>query len=161
MSTQTPRSLDWNDPYPCPICRNGQIEAMVLTEAFACNFCRHILSVNLAKQQVQVLDSTQSIRWRWDGHQWRIARDNKAGGISGLVILTAVILITLPASLVGAAGFIFPPAPPAPQISFPMIWALLTLIAHLGLVLWLVAEYYQIPFYIATKIRLLQQRSFF
>lgn len=161
MSTQTPRPLGWHDAYPCPICRHGQVEAMVLTEAFACNFCRHILSANLKQQQVQVLDSTQAIAWQWDGSQWRIARGNKHANISGLVILTSVILVALPASLVGVAGFVFPPASPTPGIAFSTIWALLTLAAHTCLVLWLIAEYYQIPFYIATRIRLLQQRLLF
>ncbi len=161
MPLQSNRPLDLSSIYPCPICRHGNIEAMVLTEAFACDFCRHILSVNLPQQEVQVLDSTQAIAWKWDGQHWRIARSGKQGDLSGLVVLTSILLIALPASLVGLAGFIFPPMNPAPRLSFANLWALLTLLAHAGLVLWLLGEYYQIPFYIATKVRLLRQGSFF
>ncbi|MBD0269899.1 MAG: hypothetical protein ICV77_16605, partial [Cyanobacteria bacterium Co-bin8] len=48
-------SVDSGSTYLCPVCRHGQIEAMTLMDAFACNFCRHIFEVNLEQQTVQVV----------------------------------------------------------------------------------------------------------
>ena len=159
MVTQAQRPLDLGDSYPCPVCRHGEIHSLVLTDAFACDFCRHILAADLSQQQVQVVDSTQAITWVWNGQRWRVVNANRNADVSGLVVFTAVVVVLLPASLVWLAGFIFPSASStAAQIPFSTIWALLVLIAHLALVLWLIGEYYQIPFYIAAKVRLFQRR---
>ncbi|MEM9002400.1 MAG: hypothetical protein AAGE59_02615 [Cyanobacteria bacterium P01_F01_bin.86] len=158
MAIQAQRPLELGDSYPCPVCRHGQISSLILTEAFACNFCRHILSVDLKQQQVQVVDSTQSITWAWNGQRWRVVHDNRSADVSGLVAFTAIVLVVLPPSLVWLAGFIFPPLSPTSQIPFSTFWALLVLVAHLSLVLWLLGEYYQIPFYIAAKVRLFHRR---
>ncbi|NER80441.1 MAG: hypothetical protein F6K42_12865 [Leptolyngbya sp. SIO1D8] len=159
MVTKAQRPLDLGCSYPCPVCRHGDIQALVLTDAFSCDFCRHILSVDLKRQQVQVVDGPQAISWVWDGQRWRLANGTRDQDVNGLVIIAALFLIVFPASLVWLAGFIFPPLTPSSKIAFSTIWALLTFLAHLGLVLWLVGEYYQIPFYVATKVRLFRQRS--
>ncbi|MBE7386215.1 MAG: hypothetical protein F6J95_033095 [Leptolyngbya sp. SIO1E4] len=159
MATQAQRSLDLNDSYPCPVCRHGTIQALVLTDAFACDFCRHILSADLKQQQVQVIDGPQAITWVWEGQRWRVAHGTRREEVSSLIVFSALVLIIVPASLVWLAGFIFPPLSPTSPITFPTLWAFLTFLAHLSLVLWLVGEYYQIPFYVATKVRLFRRRS--
>lgn len=157
MTNEAPRTLALDNSYPCPVCQLGNIEALVLTNAFSCELCQHIFSVDLAQQQVKVIDIPQAITWRWNGQNWQVA--NRASGeVSSFVALAASLLILVPASLVWLAGFLFPPLTPSSQLSFSTIWAIATLIAHLGLVLWLVGEYYQIPFYITTKVRLFRQR---
>lgn len=128
----------------------------MLTEAFACEFCRHILSANIQEQQVQVVDSSQPLTWLWNGHRWRLTRTENSEEISGLVIFTAIVLIVIPASLVWLSGIIFPPLDSTSQITFSAVWALLTLLSHLIFVLWLIGEYYQIPFYVAVKVRVLR-----
>lgn len=159
MTTQAQASLDLSRVYPCPVCRHGTIQALVLTDAFACEFCRHILSMDAKQQSVQMVDNPQAIAWMWDGQRWRVKNSNRNASLSYAVASIAVILSVLPAGLVWLAGSLFPPLPSAPsQLSFSTIWALLTLIAHLSLVLWLIGEYYQFPFYVATKVRLLRQR---
>lgn len=157
MTIQAKRPLDLSDSYPCPICRHGEIQALVLTDAFACQFCRHILSVDLAQQKVQVIDSPQAISWFWNGHRWQIAGRNEGAHLSGVVILAALILIIFPAGLVWLTGAIFPPLSSSSHMRFPTIWALLTLLAHLCIVLWMIGEYFQVPFYIATKVRLMRR----
>jgi hypothetical protein len=132
------------------------MESMVLTEAFACSFCRHILAVDIGQQQVQVIDSSQALTWKWNGQRWRLAHTGRVSEISTTVILAAIALIVFPAGLVWLSGALFPPLTPTPTITFAPIWAVLTLLSHLSLVLWLLGEYYQIPFYIATKVRLFQ-----
>jgi len=39
--------------YPCPVCRLGQLKALPTMDAIACDFCRHIFTVNLEKQQLK------------------------------------------------------------------------------------------------------------
>jgi hypothetical protein len=75
------------------------------------------------------------------------------------IILVATILILLPAGLIALTGILFPPLKPSSPLSFSMLWALITLIAHLMLVLWLLGEYYQVPFYLSVKMRLLYRRG--
>ncbi|RZM77300.1 hypothetical protein [Leptolyngbya iicbica] len=155
-STQRPLSLD--SAFPCPICRQGTIEAIILTDAFACEFCRHILAANLAQQQVQVVDSSQPLTWGWNGQRWQVMRGDKAQELSMLICILAVVLIVIPASLVWLSGVLFPPLTPTTGLPFSTLWAIITLTAHLTFVLWLVGEYYQIPLYIAAKIRIARSR---
>lgn len=157
MINKSYRRLELSDSYPCPVCRHGSIHALVLTDAFSCEFCRHILSADIGQQQVQLVDSLQAIAWYWDGHCWRLA-NRGSKDISSLVVLAASVFTVLPPSLVWIAGFIFPPLSSSSQITFPTVWALLTLLAHLSIVLWLIGEYYQVPFYVITKVRLLQRQ---
>jgi len=157
MDTVDPRPLNLNDSYPCPVCRHGKIQSLVLTDAFACEFCRHILSADLPQQQVQVVDGPQAITWIWNGERWRVV-GRSDGEVSAFVLSTATVLIVLPAALVWLAGVIFPPLSPSTQMAFPTFWAIVTFAAHLVLVLWLVGEYYQIPFYVAIKVQLLRRR---
>lgn len=159
MAPQQQRPLSLDDTYPCPVCRQGNIEAIVLTEAFSCAFCRHIMSVDLQSQQVQVVDSSQPLTWLWNGRHWKLSRGEKADELSALVIGVAIVLTIVPASLVWLSGAIFPPLEPNPQVSFSSIWSLITLLAHSAFVLWLIGEYYQIPFYIAAKVRVVRLRA--
>lgn len=158
QSQQGQRPLDLSDSYPCPVCRQGQIEAIVLTEAFSCRFCRHILSADIEAQQVKVVDSAQPLTWFWNGQRWRLVRGDKAEELTGLVIFTAVVLTVVPASLVWLSGAIFPPLEQSSQMPFSVAWALITFLSHLIFVLWLIGEYYQIPFYVAAKVRVLRLR---
>jgi uncharacterized protein (DUF983 family) len=159
MAPQNQRPLNLSDSFPCPVCRQGSIQAIVLTEAFACEFCRHIMSVDLQAQQVQVVDSSQPLTWLWNGEKWKLSRGKKADELSALVIITAIVLMIIPATLVWLAGTIFPPLSPSSHLSFSSIWSLLTLLAHSAFVLWLIGEYYQIPFYIAAKVRVMRLRN--
>lgn len=160
MAIQSQRPLDLNDSYPCPVCRHGKIQALVLVDAFACDFCHHVLAVDMQRQQVQLVDSTQAIAWTWQGKAWRIQNGGEHRSLSAMVLVIAGVLTVVPAAIVWLAGMVFPPLSPTSWITFPMMWAFLTFLTHLGLVLWLVGEHYQIPFYIATKFRLLRLRSF-
>jgi len=159
MAPQNQRPLSLSDSYPCPICRQGSIQAITLTEAFACEFCRHIMSVNLPEQQVQVVDSSQPLTWLWNGYQWKLSRGEKAEELSALVIFTAIVLTIIPATLVWLSGTVFPPLSPSSRLSFSAVWSLITLLAHSAFVLWLIGEYYQIPLYIAAKVRVLRLRA--
>ena len=160
MTLSNHRPLDLAESYPCPVCRHGKVNEMTMMEAFSCELCRHILSADLQKQQVQVVDSSQPLTWSWNGTRWQLVREENAAEISALILFTAFFLTLFPAGLVWLTGLIFPPLPSASaQISFSSFWAILTLLTHLGFVLWLLGEYYQLPFYVAAKLRVLQLQT--
>jgi hypothetical protein len=148
-----PRSLSYEGTYLCPICRHGQIAELPLMEAVSCNFCRHIFTVNLSNQTVQVVDSSQPMSWRWDGRTW-LAAYQEDQHLAILVWILCLGLVLLPSAIVGIAAYIFPPLPDSPWARFSSVWTLATLILHGVMVAWVLAEYYQVPFYISSKIRL-------
>jgi hypothetical protein len=146
------RPLQYDGTYLCPVCRHGQIQELALTEAFACDFCRHIFTANLTEQTLQVVDSSQPMTWRWNGRGW-LAAYQEDYPLSSLIWLMGAILVVLPCAMIWGAAYVFPPLPDSQWASFPTVWATSALILHLGIVLWIFAEYYQMPFYVSTKIR--------
>ena len=152
------RPLDLNDTYLCPMCRHGELSALALMEAYSCNFCRHIFTANLREQTLQVADSSQRLAWRWDGRQWRSARQGP-WDTTILLFGVGITLTVLPTALVLLSGYMFPPLPGSRGAWLPLAWAGLTFCFHLGLVAWLVAEHCQFPLYVTSKVRLQQYFS--
>ncbi|HEY9735870.1 MAG TPA: hypothetical protein V6D06_06290 [Trichocoleus sp.] len=146
-------SLDNSSTYLCPVCRHGQIEAMVMMDTFACNFCRHIFELNLEQQTVQVVDSSQPLAWRWLGHRWQSVYQGQ-WDMTLMLWVVVVALVLVPAGLVATSAYVFPPLEGSPGEHLPLYWAIGTLLIHLFMVLWLLSEYYQAPLYVAAKIRL-------
>jgi hypothetical protein len=151
MATQRP--LSFGDSYSCPACRHGQISAITLMDAFSCDFCRHIFTADLANQTVRVEDSTQPMVWRWVDHRWQDAYRGDAE-LSGAVWLVALTLSILPPGLVWLSSHTFPAVPGSVWAWFPLLWAGLAFLIHGGLVAWLLVEHYQLPGYVALKVRL-------
>ena len=151
-SAPSSQSLNYEGVYICPICRHGEISALTLMDAFACNFCRHIFTANLREQSLQVVDNSHPLTWRWTGNTWRAAHDVHADQTI-LLWFVGLILICLPPTLVGLASYMFPPLDD--QMSMvPTLWTSLTFLLHFLLVAWLIAEHYQFPAYVSCKIRL-------
>ncbi|HEY9761980.1 MAG TPA: hypothetical protein V6D07_05615 [Trichocoleus sp.] len=145
--------LDNSSTYLCPVCRHGEIEAMALMDAFACNFCRHIFEANLEQQTVHVVDSSQPMTWRWIGNRWQSVYQGQ-WDMTLMLWVVVVALVIVPAGLVATSAYVFPPLEGSPGEQLPLYWAAGTLIIHLLMVLWLLAEYYQAPLYVSAKIRL-------
>lgn len=141
------------ESYDCPVCRHGQIEAMTLMEAYACNFCRHILEVNLEQQTVHVVDGVQPMGWRWLGWRWQPLYQGRTD-VTLTLWIVGLALTVIPASIVALGGYLFPPLEETAGISWSLVWAMGTLIAHGAMVGWLIAEHYQFPLYVLAKIRL-------
>ncbi len=140
LSTQ----LNYHDMYPCPACRVGKISHMPLMEAMSCDFCHQIFTVNLEKQHVKMPSRQPPLLWRWNGYSWT------EGQLEGVELgwgyaLAAVAFVFFPTALMGIVAYNFPPHPSAPLSWIPYIWAALTLISHLSIIVWLVIEVYQIP----------------
>ncbi|MDX2213555.1 MAG: hypothetical protein SFY66_09720 [Oculatellaceae cyanobacterium bins.114] len=146
------RPLSYQKTYICPICRHGQIAELTLMDAFACDFCRHIFTANLTEQSVQVVDSSQPMSWRWNGRNWRVAYQDDFN-VTVLIWLFGVVLVVVPGAIVGLSAYTFPPLPDSPWDWFPMTWVACTFLVHLVMVVWVMVEHYQVPWYIAGKIR--------
>lgn len=142
--------------YVCPVCRHGNIEQLVLMDAFACGFCRHIFEADFEQQTVRVVDSSQGSQamiWRWNGRSWR-SRRVLDGNLTLFLWLISVALVLLPGSMIGVSLYIFPPLEGNPLPWFPLAWVVCTFALHLLLVSWLLAEHYQPTLYVMAKLRL-------
>ncbi|MBD2311048.1 hypothetical protein H6G20_05025 [Desertifilum sp. FACHB-1129] len=172
-------SLSYQGVYTCPVCRHGQISALPLMDAFACNFCRHIFTADLDKQRVQVVDGSQPLSWRWTGKTWKATHRREDLDLTWEIWLVGIALVFLPPTLIGLAYHTFPPMPNSYCTTlspwdllqsggicsaywFPVVWTVLTFFSHLSFVSWLVLEHFQFPLYVALKVRwqqLLRQRA--
>lgn len=147
--------LNLDSAYPCPVCRLGKIRTMPLMEALACDFCSHIFEANLEKQQLAMVSRQPALIWRWNGKHWVEAH------LEGIefgwgYILAAIVLVALPTALIGLTTYAFPPTPDTPLYWIPYAWVGLTFLSHLGIVVWLMIEIYQLP--IGIYLRAIQQR---
>jgi len=145
--------LDAVETYDCPVCRHGQIQAMTLMDAYACNFCRHILEANLDQQTVHIVDGVQPMGWRWLGWRWQPIYQGNVD-ITITLWVVGVALMILPAGIVALGAYLFPPLDPVDGVQWSLVWATGTLVAHSAMVGWLIAEHYQFPLYVLAKIRL-------
>jgi hypothetical protein len=150
-----PQALAYEGEYSCPICGHGKLSALLLTEAFACDFCRHIFSANLSEQSVQVLDSPQPLAWRWRGGRWYSL--THADPTLDIIVWTFFAALTIfPAGLVALSAYLFPPMQTGggSGYSFSWIWAAATFVIHLLMALRFVTEHYQWPWYVTCKVTL-------
>lgn len=145
--------LDGSETYDCPVCRHGQMQPMALMDAYACSFCRHIFDVNLGQQTVHVVDSVQPMGWRWQGWRWQPLYQSRSD-ITLTLWLVGLALTIFPAGIVALGGYVFPPLDESTGVNWSLVWAGGTLVAHSTMVGWLIAEHYQFPVYVMTKIRL-------
>lgn len=145
--------LGTTETYECPVCRHGQIQAMPLMDAYACDFCRHILEANVEQQTVHIVDGVQPMGWRWLGWRWQPIYHTSADLTLTLWIAGGALMV-LPAGIVAMGAYLFPPLEPYDGIQWSLVWATGTLVAHTLMVGWLIAEHYQFPPYVLAKIRL-------
>lgn len=130
--------------YPCPVCHHGQISTMPLMEALACNFCRHIFTLDAVTQHLTMADSSLPLTWRWNGRGWRSIYQN--GIVIGWgIVLGAIAFILLPTTLVALSAYIFPAEPDTFLSWLPLFWIGLTFVCHLLLVVSIAIESYQFP----------------
>lgn len=136
--------LNYDKAYSCPVCRLGQISNLALMEAFACDLCHNIFEANLEKQQLRMVSRQPALIWRWNGRNWIEARTEGMEFGWGY-LLAAIMLVALPTSLIGLTIYIFPPTPDTPLYWIPYVWTGLTFLSHLGIIIWLALEFYQLP----------------
>lgn len=147
------RRLTFEEVYVCPVCRHGQISSIALMDAFACNFCRHIFTANLRDQILRVEDSSQPVTWHWNGQTWQ-ATNRVHIDLTITIWVTGLVLIVLPPSLIWLSSHTFPPMHGSTGSWFPNFWIGLTFFSHFLFVSWLLVEHYQVPLYVACKVKL-------
>ncbi|MEL6221774.1 MAG: DUF2396 family protein [Cyanobacteria bacterium J06627_8] len=152
-SSQESRTLDFGNTYLCPVCRHGHISQLTLMDAFACDFCRHIFEIHPQQQTITVVDSAQSLFWHWNGRTWT-SRSDLDESLTIFLWMVSAFLTIVPASIIGLSAYVFPPLPNSPMIWLPFAWAIATFLAHLTMVSWLMAEHYQFPIYVLSKLRI-------
>jgi hypothetical protein len=158
MFKEKENPLSYQETYPCPVCRCGDLSNIALMDAFGCDVCRHIFTIHPERQLLKMADREPSITWRWNGQNW------KGEHIGNLEItwvygLAALLLILFPPTLIGLSAFLFPPISGRFWAWFPIIWTAITFLSHLLLVLWLIAEAYQFPVFLYLRSRWQQLRS--
>lgn len=153
LESSKSQSLHFGGTYVCPACRHGQIHQLTLMDAYACDFCRHIFEINLTQQTIQVVDSTQPLLWHWNGSKWK-SRHNLDENLTIFLWMVSAFLILVPASIIGLSAYVFPPLPNTQWLWLPFAWAFSTFLAHFLMVSWLMAEHYQFPYYVLSKLRI-------
>ena len=65
-----------NQEYPCPYHRHGQLQQIVLTEAFGCNRCQRIFTIQADGYSIEELGTNYLYqrRYYWNGTRWQILR---------------------------------------------------------------------------------------
>ena len=150
-------SFNYQGIYPCPVCRLGQISGMPLMDAMACDFCDQIFTADLEKQQLKMPSRQPPLIWRWNGRIWTGAH------LEGVELgwgywLAALVLVILPPSLIGLTLYTFPPTPGTPLSWLPYVWTGLAFLSHVGIIGWLVVEFYQFP--VGAYLRIRRQHLF-
>jgi hypothetical protein len=88
----TPPKIDLHQNYPCPCCR-GQIVPIVLTEAFGCDRCQKIFTVQDNGYGLEQVSNPHPLRngWSWDGKRWLVIGKNNTA-LSSWTLLAAVMV---------------------------------------------------------------------
>lgn len=84
-------TIDLQQKYPCPCCR-GQINQIVLTEAFGCDRCQKIFVLQDDGYTIEQVSTLRPSRWGWDGQRWRSVN---ALALSSWSIATAILISLL------------------------------------------------------------------
>ncbi|MTJ11761.1 hypothetical protein FJR11_03950 [Anabaena sp. UHCC 0187] len=139
------KSLNFQEDYPCPVCRIGKVSQMPMMESMYCDFCNEIFTINLELQQIKMPSREPALVWKWNGFKW--TQSQLVGVDLGWGYgLAAMAFIILPTTLIGVTAYYFPPQSHVPLSWIPSIWTGLTFISHLAIIVWIFIEVYQIPF---------------
>ncbi|MDJ0796869.1 MAG: hypothetical protein QNJ51_08515 [Calothrix sp. MO_167.B12] len=148
-------SFNYQDVYPCPLCRVGTLTHMTLMEAMSCDFCQQIFTADIEEQQIKMPSRQPPLVWHWNGFHWTEAQLEGVELGWGYAV-AALGFIFLPTTLIGSIAYHFPPKVDVPWTWIPYIWAGLTFFSHFVIIFWLVLEIYQIP--VMAYWRAIQQR---
>ena len=156
-STKLVTDFNFNGTYPCPVCRLGQIKALPLMDAMACDSCRHIFTASLEKQRLFMADRQPSLIWCWNGRTWVGVHVEKVKLGWGYLLIAAAFVL-LPPTLFGLSAYFLLSTPGTSKSWLPAIWTGLVFLSHLGLIGYAVIGFYQ--FSIGTYLRVMRQQMF-
>jgi hypothetical protein len=159
MNSRDPQSLStkwlseairFDVRYPCPVCRHGYIESLFMVDAFSCEFCHHIFTVDGLHLRLE--DNMQPFRWRWNGDRWMSLRKEISPDWLLIIWALGFLFVSLPTALVWLAYHTFPPLPGQSGAGFPAVWTGLVFLSHFIIVAWLYVEHFQFPAYVTAKL---------
>jgi hypothetical protein len=108
VQSQKPEKIDFNNEYPCPCRRQGQLVPITLTEAFGCNRCQQIFVVPENTNVLEQLATTYPYKraWRWTGSNWVIIQPRLAENYLpvALGVIFVLVIVWLPLALRLAGG---------------------------------------------------------
>lgn len=156
-STTSATYFSLDEVYPCPVCRLGQLKALSMMDAMACNSCRHIFTASLDLQRLLMADRQPTLIWYWNGQTWLGAHtlDMKLGWG---YLLIAVAFVILPPALIALSAYFLLQTPGTSNSWLPPIWAGLAFLCHLAMIGCAVVGFYQ--FSIATYLKVMQRNLF-
>ena len=96
--------LELDRSYPCPICRQGTLEPIVLTEAWGCDRCRQIFERRAESNTIGKLSTPyhRQRNWRWDGRAWVLnGRSGKPKTFSAATVAAIGCFLWIVISLLG------------------------------------------------------------
>ena len=159
MSNSTNLVTDFNSngTYPCPVCRLGQIKALPLMDAMACDSCRHIFTVALEKQRLFMADRQPTLIWCWNGRTW-VGAHTEGVKLGWSYLLIAAAFVLLPPTLIGLSTYFLLKTPGTSKSWLPVVWTGLAFLCHLAIVGSAIVGFYQ--FSIGTYLKVMQQHLF-
>ncbi|MEM9276912.1 MAG: hypothetical protein AAGA80_28845, partial [Cyanobacteria bacterium P01_F01_bin.143] len=79
--------------YPCPCCRKGSLNLILLTEALGCDRCQKIFVVKENYQIIEQLSSfEQKKTWYWNGSSWSNLYSGLTPNALSALLITMVLL---------------------------------------------------------------------
>ncbi len=130
MQPKKLEKIDFNQEYPCPCRRRGQLIPIVLTEAFGCDRCQQIFVVEDNGHVLEQLSTTYPYKraWRWMGNTWQVVRPRLGESYLpvALGVLFVLVIIWLPLALKASS-------------SNTIVWAILAVMLAIlpALMVWL------------------------
>ena len=104
----TARSLNLEQSYPCPACRQGTIEPITLTEAWGCDRCHQIFERRAESNTIGKLSTPyhRQRNWRWNGAQWILTgKSEKPTAFNAAAIAIGVFFWFFVLSRIELSGF--------------------------------------------------------
>ncbi|MDF5727679.1 MAG: hypothetical protein PUP92_06470 [Rhizonema sp. PD38] len=130
MQPKKVEKIDFNQEYPCPCRRRGQLIPIILTEAFGCDRCQQIFVVEDNGHVLEQLSTTYPYKraWRWMGNTWQVVRPRLGESYLpvALGVLFVLVIIWLPLALKASS-------------SNTIVWAILAVMLAIlpALMVWL------------------------
>ncbi len=148
-TTWKDQEILFEERYPCPACRRGQLESLFMVDAFSCSFCHHIFTV--VGRRLRLEDNANPYQWRWNGSRWKPSRQLSRDWLLATWIIS-LAFISVPTGLIWLAHHTFPPLPGQQGAGFSAFWTALVFTLHFSIAGFLLAECFQLPLYITTKL---------
>jgi hypothetical protein len=89
--------IDHDKDYPCPCRRRGRLFPIYLTEAFGCDLCQQIFSLEENGYTIEQLNSIYPYKksWRWTGYHWIAAHKGMKDSLLPLILISFCIVIII------------------------------------------------------------------